>query len=743
MSAQYSLEDLQAQLAVIQDALGVPYKPEVYRDIWADDVRLFVGGRDVTYFRDQITQTSGYQLIEPHAYGPANFQFPQIDELELKKFGLPGELQWLYEGAPAELVEVVDGAYGQRIWAGFVASIRTNSESGAYIACGGDFAGRLSLRDNPALLFVKRLDRGRLIYNAVNGAGLKLEPRLGPETGYLGDNAIGGNTILDYVNNHLAKCIKVGGRQWTIARTADSRGYEMRLKNLTTVHATVFAGTEGILIDVGGDITEKPTDIYGLAVDPNQRRILNAVAPNLVRGAAPRYPFDDGRVFGEGTTNEDTDTGVGIRVLESRLVAIGLLTRPETGTGEYDSETTRAVKALQKRVNLTRTGNVNQNTWDKLFDVTESGRSYFNAEILPFAQLEATRKWDRTGAGARSKINPLWDESRMIVDQTFDHGTNVPRSEIEEWSEAYLERAHDGENLVGTIEFDGADLFEGDVDRNTPAGSLVVLPRMRLREGWNIKVVWDGIGDDPSDYSLFHVAGVDVSGDTNVRGAIDTKARDLPLIGEILARRRETRRRPGREWIADYRRGNPAHEQVVFSEICGLLDQDVELKGGEWNRLEVPVGQFGQVARLRTRLRSGAGFKFGDNPDVGDEGPEYVLGVSEIGMSPGKMADIAGSNPLVKASKWHKPKTQRRLKKDYLFYYTAGQWKQPLGHHPDSKIDDEGKDTGHSPNGNWDDDDGFEFHTSGRDCLLYVYIFPDRDCFIRAGRLMWPAAEQT
>lgn len=213
MSANYTVEELQAQLAQIQATLGVKYKPEVYRDIWADDIRLIIAGQDVTYFRNKITQFSGYQLIEPHAYGPANFSFPQVDELEVKQLGRKvSDLWWAYAGAPVELVEVVNGNYGDRLWAGFIASRRVSTDGGLTINCGGDFAGRLALRDNPALLFIRRLDRGRLIYNAVQGMGVSIQPRLGPETGYVGDNTVGGATMLDYVNNQLARCIRTGGR---------------------------------------------------------------------------------------------------------------------------------------------------------------------------------------------------------------------------------------------------------------------------------------------------------------------------------------------------------------------------------------------------------------------------------------------------------------------------------------------------------------------------------------------------
>lgn len=686
------------------------YEAIVYRDIWADDLRLLIDGRDYTYFRNALVQLGGYQLQEPYAFGPADFMFPQVTQFEVANHGV-GELRGFRHGARAQLVPVVDGAYGERVWAGFVTTINAGPD-GTALHCDGDLSGRLALRSRQPPVFLFTKDIGLLAYDALLHCGINMLPYLGPDTGIERSNIGGGGDQLAWVDELLA-----GGltptNQWTIGRLG--KRYEMRLKDFTTVHATVFLGAEGVELDVTRDLQEEPTTIYGTGTDPRGQKITNPVAPNLLAGQAADYPFANGRTFGIGTTDADTDTGAGMYALQRKLVGQGFMTREEGSDNLYDDETEDAVRALQRRAHLPVTGEVNPATWRALFNVTVTGRRLYGARILPMAELDETQRFFLTSNGSVDTANPAYDAQRIKVDFTIDHGGGVWKKDMLKFSDRYLNRIHSAKNWVGTLALNGADLFAGNVTYNT--ANPTPISRLDIREGWNIRVVgFDGT-------TQFHVSGVNVDGERNVRLAVDTRARDLLTLGQIIARNKESRRHPAREFINSIRRPNAIDTSITWSEIGGVLDGDQRLRGNRWNRVTIPAGQSGSVDRVRLHLR--------------DDKAAFVCAILDKAVSPSHMAAIAGTAPLTIGTKWEKPHVQDRLKKELLCLYSAGQRKQPLGYYPGQHWADDDTQSDAPITGDWEDDAGFAFHTLGHG-VLHLMIFPDRDCTLKAGQLLYP-----
>ncbi len=695
---------------------GIEWTPTLYRDLWADDIRLVIDGRDVTYFRDVLAQVGGYQLQEPYAFGPADFALPQVTQFDVAAFG-SGTLAWLRHGARCELLPVTGSTYGERLWAGFVTSIQSSAD-GTAIHCDGELSGRLSLRDRQPPVFAFRKDVGLLLYETCVQAGVYLTPHLGAVTGLTRYTLGGGEDQLSYANDLLAGALMANGDQWTIARASTGRGYVMALKDTTTVHATVFLGAHGVELDVTRDIAEEPTTFYGTGTDPRGQKITNAVIPNLFAGEPADYPFDDDRTFGLGTTDADTDTGAGITALRRKLIGMGFLTRAETvGENVYEDDIADGVEAVQRRANLAVTGNVNPATWRALFNIGVTGRTLNGARVLPMAQLSAVERYLLTSNGSVDSANPDYDPTRVTVDRTLDHGGGVWKEEMLRFSGRLLDRTHAGKNWTGTLALNGADVFAGDVDAET--ASPAPLSRLDLREGQNVKVV--GFDGD----TLFHVSGINVGGDRNVSMAVDTRSRDLLTLGQIIARNKESRRSPAREFINSVRRPNAMSTLVVSNELFGLVD-DTALIGGQWNQVLVPCGQSGTIDRVRVHLS--------------DDAPAFVMGVTVRSIAPGRMADLAGSDPLDAGSKWAKGHVQHRLKAGQLFLYTAGQASQPLGYYPLAHTDDGNEVTSAPITGDWEDDAGFAFRTFADGQIggvLYLMLFPDRDCTLLSSKVFF------
>lgn len=737
-----TLAELTAQIAEMQASLDKVFRPSTFRDVHADSERLYIGGKDVTAFRGRLAQIGSYQLQEPFAFGPAEFSLPQVTAFEVDKMGRHGSLSWLRKGARVELVPVTNGDRGRAIWRGFIARRSVSSDEGITLHCDGELSGRLATRILPATVNARQRDLGVVLYDLVlAGARISMTPYLGPKTGIIIDDFRGGGEALSLVNDLLSRALIEGGGQWTIGRGSSSNRFVVHRKDTTTVHATVFLGAPGVSLDVEDDIQEEPTHAWGTGTDPRGQKWVNAFYPNLVRGPAAPYPFHDGRSFGIGTTDAQTDTKGGIFVMHRKLIGHGWMTRAEGHAGSpYDGDTADAVQVVQRLAGLPRTGVMDTATWRALFNVSITGRSIQGAQILPLAVLDGADRFIRTANGSPAAQNPQWDRSIVPVDITVDHG-NAWKSEAVKWSRRLLERIQHEKNWVGTLSLNGVDVFEGDVSADTPRGDLVPMSRSRLAAGMNIKVAHFA-----GTSTLFHISGINVDGDRNARLAIDTRARDLLTVGAIIARHKESRRNPAREFIREHRRGAAFDNMVIWNEVCGVLDMDMKLQGGHWNHVIIPAGQSGTIERVRVHLR--------------DSRAKFVMGISAFSLSEKRMHHIAGDpfeagpahlDPQAEAfaPKWAQGWVQHRLKNRHMFLYTVGSREQPCGYYPRIHTGADNKHTNAPITGDWEDDAGFAFRTFAFDQgrqktqsgVLHLWIYPDRDTHLQSGQILY--ANQT
>lgn len=685
----------------LQPTFTVTSKDEPqYRD------RILVGGVDVTYFRDALTPTPTYQLVEPLLYGPATLSLPQVAAC-FEEPGV-GALSWLKPGKTVK-VQRVDRDTDEVVatdYVGVVIAFDTNGND-LTVQVGGEASGRAALRHWPIPIFRSVHDIGRWVYHAMHALGVRFSPRLGPDTG-IELARFGGTGHLDYIAQLCSRAQNRDGNQWTVTKSGSH--YEMVRKDRTTVHGTVYLDDARAVGALRRDVAEEPNRIFGQGTTPEGQRILGGIYPGLQKSPPAPYPFTDGRTFGLGTQDADTDTGDGVTVMIARLRVCRYMGAADA-PGGFDRDVVRAVKALQDDAGLTETGVINHATWNALYDLDATGTSLRWSKIVPMAQKGYTRPWKRSGSGAIMGRNPNYDPSRLVVDRDIDFGSGMTHKQMREWSRDEIDQAED--NWVGDITLHSGAVVAG---AHTPGDPIVSLLRARdIKPGMNLSLPLFAGG------ILVHVSAVAVDSDGLVTCSVDTRARDSLEVWEIIARNRETRRSPARAWEHQYRASGMVHDVVDgWSEVGGELGAKVALHGGQWNIVEVVAGQVGTIQRLELET----------NPNA-----EYAVAIFGAKVSAATLNHRIG-NPLTSTGKdkWSDETVRARLDQDHLLLYAAGDDGSPCGYWPKQKQGD------HPLTGKFRDDAGFSYSTQ-RYPVLYVAIYPDRNTSIPAGRVMYPQLE--
>jgi hypothetical protein len=768
----------------------------IYRDLAGEwgGFRLIVGGTDVTNFRGIPAQIASYQLTEPYSYGPAEFALPSLTQFEVDLWG-SGELSWFDQGKQVKLKQVdASGAYVRTVWRGLL-TLPEVTAAGVMLHCDGEASGRLMLRDKHPEPFALKRPVGRRLYDAFSIVRLNLAPYLGGDIGVQMDGRGMSGKYLDYTNALLASTIGTDGSQYTIRHRETQGDYHLELKDTTTVDFTAFVGAPGVEIDLSSDLSEQPTTVYGQGVAPSGLVWVNGRFPNLVQGAAARYPMDDGSSFGAGTTNADTDSGDGVSVMIYRLIGAGLLDRRDR-PGGFDSDVTDAIEALQDEADLTVTGNMNPDTWDALFDLGETGLGLSQAYVAPLAQLSTVRKWKRSSSGVRLAKNPGYDPSVIEVDLSVDHGTSVEKSRARRYSKGVLHRAQSGKNWAGPVTLT-SDVFDGLYSHTD--GSPTLKSRLDIKPGMNMMLKhFDG-------NTQLHVAIVNVSSDLSVTLGVDTQARDAATLGEVIARNIESRSHPARQWLQS-RRTDANTRFVEFSEVGGQVFQAVRCPANEHTVIPIIAGMAGSVARVRLQTANDAaafalaitakktspafwrstvgdllqgthlddvslnrgGTGYTSAPTVSFSGGGGSGAAATATVSGGKVVSLdltsegtgyqaapnvtfsGGGGTGAKASayvtavdKWSDPKLAGLVDDERALLGAWGTPDQPCGYQNGaggSYTGVNGQLTGDPVTGLFVDDGGFDYHTFDEP-VLYLMIFPDRDTVVPAQRVLWETLE--
>jgi hypothetical protein len=681
-------------------------------------IRVIVGGKDVSFFRDVATPPPSYRLVEPLDYGAGTLELPQISPA-FETLGV-GALKWLKKGKRVivQRVNVDTNAVVATDYRGIITDFSVNGNS---LVCelGGEVSGRAALMDKQPPLFRTVKDIGRYVYGDVSQcAPVRFTPRLGPVTGIRVAKR-GGASMLDHLNEMVALATTVDGDQYTVGRRANGT-WGMWLKDVTTIDATIYLDDARMVADLHNALAEEPDRIFMTGVNPDGQRIKFGAYPGLKQGAPAPYPFDNtSTTFDQGTTNDDCDHPADgpINAMIFHLVTMGFLSEVDAAGG-YDANCGRAIRRLQDQVGLSETGTMNLATWKALFDISSTGYSLTASRILPAVQRSSVKPWNLSASGAKISRNPAYDKHKVKVDRSISVGSGFTRRQMRDWARAELREANTP-NWVGTITCHLAAI-EGEHNPGDPLTDDMLMPISAIKQGMNVWLpTFDG-------GTLVHVSGKEVPESGPQVLTVDTRARDTMAAWECITRNRESRHNPARAWHRQNRQsGMQKDAYIEWDEISGVLDDSVHLEGDTWNVIPVLAGQGGTVRHIRIALDS----------DV-----RFSVSVTARSIRAARMNHLVPA-PLTEAGseRWDKQWVRNALD-DRGWVYQAGKFEQRCGYWPGVETGDDGDPSGDPINGQWQDDAGFGYHTFAEP-VLYVAIWPEADCRLRAGRIMWNQLE--
>lgn len=538
------------------------------------------GSHDVTFLRGVPVEIVSITESEPFGWATASLRFPSVSPFEDHTQGDPAKLG---DGFDIDITVVDEtGAKVATLFEGFIVEREAAVEPGGAVGVTITATGALYSADQVLAkpeIVVQEKDLGTRIFERLNTAPSPRYEAINQVSTGISDLSRGNwsNLLTGYVQDLLATATTADGQnQWTIGMNP-GRLPVVKLKDRTTVHHAVTLGTPGVSVRLHKDVTQSTTTLYGYGVDDSNRAFGNIRLPNRDQSDDnAAFPFTDAsRALQQGDTDNGTDSGDGVSVIQRRLRRAGYAVEV---TGTFNIPTRKAVEAYQASQGLTVTGTVSGQTWTWMFTGDGGGANALaGAYYAPFSTIPEVERNIHNTSGQYVQDNPAWDVTRVRVERwrAFPDGT----SKFDAVRAARAEIARDSEaGWTGTIGL--------QVDPDTTTG------RWGIRAGENIRVDgWEG------GSLLLHIASVSRASDGTVTLDVDSKARDL-LTLDAIERRDRVNTGPARRAGLKRRSETPPDTPVIDSEIAGWID-DTWCTAGEWTIRKVPVGNDGNIINAR------------------------------------------------------------------------------------------------------------------------------------------------
>lgn len=670
---------------VLSEGLATNWDPgtiTVTQSEWGR-LRVFVDGEDVTFFRDAPIQVGRYASREPFGDSTAAITIPAVTPLDSRSV-----LDWWGEGRNVEIVLVPPTGAARTLWAGVTISAEMSARQTSW-SSGEDLVGALWQADYsrmPQLLTQDRRDIGTAIPAALNSVVSKRWGTVPNATTGIFTRDRGQDTsVLRFCQEILAQATTDdGANQWTVTQTA-RRTYRVRLKDVTTVHATFQTGGRGVEVNLSRDLGSAVNVIFGRGVGEDGYAWAGWVYPNLQPDDAPAYPnVDAGNTINLGDTDADTDSGTGVSTWERRVRELGY---PIAIDGVYSAGDVDICRQVQGRFGIQVDGSIGPQTWAATFAVGSNAGSLDGAYRKPLAILSEVDPNTYAVDGGITGTNPAYDPAIMRIERDINYGSGISRGEATRSAQATLNR----ENTpawAGTI--------RTTVD---PAERS----RFEVRAGMNA-LLKDYMGDD----LLVHIAEADhdLLGLTSTY-TVDERGRDMETLAQIIQRNKETAPDPARLPGALRRRSQLSVDQVVEFDgesSAGVIPRH-GIFGGLWNVLQIPVSQLGRIAKLEYTTSSPAS--------------KFCLALFGKPITANQLASLVG-NPLSQARPF--VTNQELLEDSYGFIEAWGASEQGAGYWPGSEFD------GDPLTGKHKDFGGVEY-VSANPPWVWVAEYANASCF--------------
>ncbi|MEN3123282.1 peptidoglycan-binding domain-containing protein [Janibacter sp. LM] len=642
-------------------------------DITDGDVgslRVWVNGKDVTWFRGVPTLPGNAVASEPFGWESLTLTFPQISAFEEPGVG---DLYWLKPDHQVEVYLIApDKTRVLELFQGHLvndAARITDSETATTWECAGDMA-TASYALHRAPITLEPTDIGTLIARALSGVisrryGTVQSVTTGIDSLVRGD---GDDYVTEYVSELLAHAWTSDGRQWTVARTRTPRVYGIELKDITTRHWTITPGTPGVTVRLDADQASRTDAIMGRGVGPDGYAWSGRHWPALLNYDPPDFPnASAGDVLMPGATDASTGTGRGVSTWQERARDLGYAVTVDGVIGAGD---VAVIRAIQARMGLLVDGIIGPQTWTGTWEVGVDAAALQSIR-LPIAYRPIVEPNLYSAVGAVTGKNPAYDRYVIRRERAVDYGAHITKALGTLSARREVAQSQD----VGWF---------GDVtlDVDPREGS-----RWLIEEGQNIVVKgWRGADQ------LCHIAKVTRDLLTGrVTLAVDTKARDAMTLASLRRRDREAQIDPAR------RPGNVNRKSRQSQDLRVAFEGDSPagriyrraLYRGLWSVFPVPVSEAGSIVRL----------------DASTDSPrsEFALGFFARPIQPSHLLRLVG-NPSADSEAW-----RRRLPQleDAGLIEAWGAGESMAGHWPTQDGPTTGRliDTGgwsfHSDMGGW------------------------------------------
>lgn len=691
--------------------------------------RILIDNVDITFFRGKATPVPRLTLTEPYAYGATDIQIPAIHAgLEMGECGAPGELSWVRPDARVT-IQMVDNPLAETpvvlatLYEGWVDDIECANGRLLNLPCSGLVSGHGNWMHRPPPRFRRLADVGHWAGLFAQAISVPFEPFQGPETGIeLADD--GDMSELAWMDQVGQNSQQRDGRMRAFMPKGEwgSGVWEFEFKNTTDVDFTLFNDDGRITLDLQRVSLEETNTYWGRGVSPEGVRWFNARYPGLRRGSPAPYPFTDERNFGLGTTDADTDTGDGVQILSINLIEMLYLEAQPPYDGVYDQRIYDAVADLKRDAGLSDNGTMTIAAWNALWDVDATGYSAVHARCVPLLQDSEVRKWNLTRNGSYAGHNAGFNKNRRRRDRAIDYG-RMRKPQAITWARGDHTKATATKNWVGTIRLNGFSGWAGQLD--DPDGLTVddIFEPWRMRPGMNVWLPYFDGG------TKFHVSGAELE-ESDLLLHVDTRARDLMDLVVLQQRDQDARRNIRREWRIENRGTKASGNLVTTDEYGGQLDEDRPLVGGQWNVIDIPIGQHGQINRTDI-LVTGLG---GD----GEGQTGWCMAVVARQWTPEQFQHRIGNPFPVNAdgeSVWEQPAVVD-LYDDGILLYSAGDERQPCGYWPRKHTNDVGLHTDAPITGRWRDDAPWPYiMPPTRVPIITVGIYPATDGVLKRRHL--------